>query len=69
MGQSKLKPTKSFTDRQGVLIEEIIALSFALRVFLLLYDEYNVSSSSLHYPRHWNCLLKEPTPACRFGKK
>ena len=47
MGQDELEPTKSFSERYGMLIEEIIALSLELRVFLLLDDKYNVSSNSV----------------------
>ena len=60
MCKNKLEPTESLSQRQGVLIKEIIALSLEFGVILLLEDKYNVSSDSIRLQARKHSIILKP---------
>ena len=60
MCKNKLEPTESLSQRQGVLIKEIIALSLEFGVILLLKDEYNVSGDSVRLHARKHSIIVKP---------
>jgi hypothetical protein len=60
MCKNKLEPAESLSQRQGVLIKEIIALSLEFGVILLLEDEYNVSGDSIRLQARKHSIILKP---------
>lgn len=71
MSQNILEAAQCFGEGQGVLIEEVVALSLELGVLLLLEDKDYVSSEGIRLHNTSKQLVMEqvPTPRVSFVLK